>query len=90
MAFAANYCHQLQSLGTTTLVTVNNLTHIPKDTNLHQQRCTILNCRKPTLYRTVSSSHSHSLHILLLIFALVIMGGVVSPAILMVAFFALS
>jgi hypothetical protein len=31
---------------------VTNSHLIPKDTNLHQQRCTNTNCRKPTLYCT--------------------------------------
>lgn len=48
--FPANYCLQHHSLATPTLESVSNFTHIPKDTNLHQQRSTNLHYHSPTLY----------------------------------------
>ena len=50
--FAAVYCLYLQSSGSPKLQTANNSQQIPKDTILHQQRCNILHCSQPTLYRT--------------------------------------
>ena len=45
---AAHYCLHLHSSGSPTLEAVSNSHQIPKDTNLHQQHCTNMNCHKPT------------------------------------------
>jgi len=46
---AAQYSLHLHSSGSSTLAAVSNSRLIPKDTNLHQHRCTNMNCHKPTL-----------------------------------------
>ena len=45
---AAHYSLHLHNSGSSTLAAVSNSHHIPKDTNLHQHRCTNMHCHKPT------------------------------------------
>ena len=58
--FTPYYCLHLHILGSPTLDAVSKLNQIPKDTNLHQQRCTNLPCRNPLFTVHVISRHTQN------------------------------